>query len=113
MTILAPPGQPSNTRPSGWPPEPPHRRDPPECDWCFWPLDDSAVELNGGIGHERCARYVYECVEGPDAVPWQPRLRWWRDDPLLDFLVHLGREARLVGIDPHRLAQAVGRARSA
>jgi hypothetical protein len=80
------------------------------CDWCLDPLGDQAVELNGGIGHPRCAEWVWHAIEGADALPWRPQRQWFRQDPLIPFLERLGREAARLGIDPHKLAAAVERA---
>jgi hypothetical protein len=81
-----------------------------ECDWCRWPLGREVVEWNNGRGHDACARYAYECVMGPDALPWRPDRGWRRDEAR--FLERLGYEAAKLGINPRRLATAVARARA-
>jgi hypothetical protein len=81
------------------------------CDWCLEPLGEAATELNGGIGHPRCAEWVWRVVEGPDALPWRPHQQWPREDPLIPFLERLGREAARLGIDCQKLAVAVGGAK--
>jgi hypothetical protein len=92
----------------------PHKRKPPECDWlCGRLLRDLpvVVELNGGRGCWECANWVREAVEGPDALPFNPPLRWYRVDPMTRFLKRLGRAATRRGIDPKALARALDEAR--
>jgi hypothetical protein len=89
----------------------PRRRKERSCDWCFRRIGDMADEFNGGIGHPECARYAYEAVAGPDAIPWPPARRFYRQDPIVLFLERLASEAVRAGIDPQRLATAVARTR--
>jgi hypothetical protein len=83
------------------------------CAWCFEPLGDRRAEFNGGVGHLACAMFAHHSVlgdqDGP-AAPWIPGVDSWREDPLLPFCRRLGREAGRLGIDPQKLAQAIGRA---
>lgn len=85
----------------------PHPSHDGRCAWCREPLGNVATELNGGIGHPRCAEWVWRVVEGPDALPWRPQRQWYRQDPLPGFLERLGRAAVKHGLDLRKLARAV------
>jgi hypothetical protein len=91
----------------------PHTRG--ECDWCRWPLGNEGIAWNGGVGHAECVAWVEAIVLGDDAAPSllhvHHHLR--REDPVLDFVARLGREAARLGIDRRRLAAAIMRARHA
>jgi hypothetical protein len=84
-----------------------------ECPWCFEPLGELRSEFNGGIGHPECTRFAYEALAGDEAMPWpiaEPSS--YRVGGFGDFLERLGLEAARLGINPHKLATAVMRARN-